>query len=98
MASSIGDIVVYASILPFDFEDLPEICSLESFKLFQFFSIQSPCLASVEQGGDDNCAEQHGCCSEGESVVVEYALAESFESPMSGFNAVVNVSSQCSGL
>lgn len=47
------------SVLPFDVEDLQKLGLLEAFKLFQAFLIQDPCLASVEQGGDDNSTEHH---------------------------------------
>lgn len=81
---AIVDFVVFGMDLPFDVEDLLELRLLETFKIFQLFSTQGSCLASVLKGGDYNGADHHEFCSEGGSVVVEYALPESSEGPLSG--------------
>lgn len=64
------------SVPLFDIEDLPELGQMKTFGILHDFSIRGQCLASVEQGGDDNGAEHRKFCSESPSVVVEYARAE----------------------
>lgn len=46
---AIEDLVVGASVLQFDVEELPEF-GLDSFMIFQVLSIHGSCLASLKKG------------------------------------------------